>query len=94
MVQNGTFEVEAGASPDNEMLRVAIRGIHSPERYREMQAIIGGRNTYQQGTDERLLVDFSPHHRGEAQLAVVNLNLLAGVRAELLNDFYGWSPAA
>ena len=43
---------------------------------------------YLQGTDDRLYVDYPPQCRAEAQLAVVNLNYLAGVKAEILNDHY------
>jgi len=77
--------MEPGASQkESNVLRVAISGVSSPQKYDSLKLAIPGRVLYQQGTDERLLVDF--HTREEAQRAVVNLNLLHGVHALILGE--------
>ena len=72
------------AQKEHNVLRVAISGVSSPQRFDQLMEVLPGRVLYQQGTDQRLLVDLPS--RELADLAVVNLNLLPGVHALILGD--------
>jgi hypothetical protein len=67
------------------MLRVSVRGVSSPQRFQQLREVVPGRSPYRQGTDPTLLLDFQ--RREEADLAVVNLNLLPGIQARILGDW-------
>jgi len=49
-----------------------------------MQEILGPYRVYRRGTDLQYLVDF--HRREGAHLAMVNLNLLPGVKAQIAGE--------
>jgi hypothetical protein len=63
------------------MLTVAVSGADHAPKLAQVEEIVG-RHHYRQGTDSRLFADFL--HRDEADLAVVNLNCIAGVHAQIL----------
>jgi hypothetical protein len=64
------------------LLKVAISG--APHKLPQVEEVVGRHRCYRQGTDARVFVDFSA--REWADLAMVNLNLIPGVHAEILED--------
>ena len=67
------------------MLRVSISlARHDPGTYADVEQIIGHNRIFSQGTDRTLYVDFA--RREWADLAMVNLNTIQGVRAKIEGD--------
>jgi hypothetical protein len=65
------------------MLKVEIKGVRTPDQFDEVRRIVGG-HPYRQGTEENLFADFP--YRDSADLAIVNLNLVPGVRARISGE--------
>ena len=62
------------------MLTVEIRGCQSPERFAEVRVILGNHPIHQ--NSPVLYVDFS--NRESAHFAVLHLNLIAGIKARIV----------
>lgn len=69
------------------MVKVVIKGANSEHRLNQIEEVVGKHRVYLQGTFPDLLCDFA--RREWADLAVVNLNLIPGVKAEILDPRAG-----
>lgn len=69
-----------------KMLTLQIKGAQGPERLKDIQEIVGGVHLYRKGTDLEWYADFS--NREWANLSMVNLNLIPGIKASILSDPY------
>ena len=64
------------------MLRIAVSGVNSPQKFQQLREAVPSREPYLQEPDKRLFLDF--HYREQAHLALLNLKLLPGIQASLL----------
>lgn len=66
------------------MLHLSITGVSTPQRHESVRQVLAGKIPYRQGTDEVLLVEY--RLRDDAHMALISLNTLDGVRAEIVED--------
>ena len=64
------------------MVTVEINLLRSRERQEEVESYLGHNRLYRKGTNEAQYLDFQ--ERAQADLAVVNLNLMPQVKARIL----------
>lgn len=64
------------------MFTVAIEGARKHQHFQEIEGFVGTGRLYLKGTDQAYFVDYQD--RASADLAVVNLNQIEGIKARLL----------
>lgn len=66
--------------------RISISMAHmTPQIVEKVEETIGRGRIFNQGTDDRLFAEF--YRRDLAGLAVINLNLIHGVKAEIMERY-------